>query len=160
MFRLHAYAVDSEGLSTYLGTKTFTANNTGSVKPFGTIDTPAQGGTASGTAYAVFGWALSTRGTIPTNGSTMSVFIDGTNVGRPVYNQNRPDIATLFPGYANSNGAVGYYILDTTAAGERASHDLVGRHRQRSATPRASAAASSPCRTAPPRSRRRFRARR
>jgi hypothetical protein len=24
------------------------------------------------------------------------------------------DIATLFPGLANSNGAVGYYIFDTT----------------------------------------------
>ena len=113
VFRLHAYAVDSEGLSTYLGTKTFTANNTGSIKPFGTIDTPAQGGTVSGTAYAIHGWALS-RAEIPRNGSTMSVLIDGTNVGRPVYNQHRPDIANFFPGYANSNNAVGNYILDTT----------------------------------------------
>ncbi len=113
-FRLHAYAIDAEGLSTYLGSKRFNANNEASIKPFGTIDTPAQGGTVSGSAYAVFGWALSPRGTIPTNGSTMSVFIDGTNVGRPVYNQNRADIRSLFPGYGNSNGAVGYYILDTT----------------------------------------------
>jgi hypothetical protein len=113
-FRLHAFAVDAEGLSTYLGSKGFNANNEGAVKPFGTLDTPAQGGTASGNAYAVYGWALSPRGTIPTNGSTMSVFVDGSNVGRPVYNQNRADIASAFPGYANSNGAVGYYILDTT----------------------------------------------
>lgn len=113
-FRLHAYAVDAEGLSTYLGSKRFNANNAASVKPFGNIDTPAQGGTASGSAYAVFGWALSPRGTIPTNGSTISVFIDGANVGSPVYNNNRADIASLFPGYNNSNGAIGYYILDTT----------------------------------------------
>jgi hypothetical protein len=113
-FRLHAYAVDVEGHSTYLGAKRFTANNSGSSRPFGSIDTPAQGGTASGSAYAVFGWALSPRGSIPTNGSTISVFIDGTNVGHPVYNNNRSDISTLFPGYANSNGAVGYYMLNTT----------------------------------------------
>jgi hypothetical protein len=26
----------------------------------------------------------------------------------------RPDIASLFPGYANSGGAVGHFALDTT----------------------------------------------
>jgi hypothetical protein len=31
-----------------------------------------------------------------------------------VYNQFRPDIAGLFPGFNNTNGAVGYYHLDTT----------------------------------------------
>jgi hypothetical protein len=112
--RMHAYAVDAEGRSTYLGSKTFTVNNAAAAKPFGTIDTPSQGGSASGNAYAVFGWALSPRGTIPTNGSTMSVFVDGVFKGRPVYNQFRTDIASLFPGYANSSGAVGYYILNTT----------------------------------------------
>jgi hypothetical protein len=35
-------------------------------------------------------------------------------VGNPVYNQYRQDIANLFPGYNNSNGAVGYFYLDTT----------------------------------------------
>jgi hypothetical protein len=113
-FRLHAYAIDAEGHSAYLGSKRFTANNSASSRPFGSIDTPAQGGTASGSAYAVFGWALSPRGSIPASGSTISVFIDGTNVGHPVYNNNRADISALFPGYANSNGAIGYYILNTT----------------------------------------------
>jgi len=37
------------------------------------------------------------------------------NLGNPVYNIYREDIAALFPGYANSNGAVGYFMLDTTA---------------------------------------------
>jgi hypothetical protein len=36
-------------------------------------------------------------------------------VGHPTYNNYRVDIATLFPGYTNSQGAVGYYYLDTTA---------------------------------------------
>jgi hypothetical protein len=40
--------------------------------------------------------------------------VDGVDLGHPVYNIYRPDIAGLFPSYANSNGAVGYFILDTT----------------------------------------------
>jgi hypothetical protein len=114
-FRLHAYAIDAESRSVYLGAKNMSANNAASVRPFGTIDTPAQGGTASGSAYIVFGWALSPRGTIPTNGSTITVYVDGVAVGHPVYNNYRSDIATLFPGYANSNGAIGYYSLNTTS---------------------------------------------
>src|SRR5438128_10071122 len=35
-------------------------------------------------------------------------------MGNPTYNNFRSDIASLFPGYANSGGAVGYYYLDTT----------------------------------------------
>ncbi len=50
---------------------------------------------------------------IPTDGSTIMVFIDGVPIGRPTYNQPRADIATLFPGRANTNGAVGYLQFDT-----------------------------------------------
>ena len=35
-------------------------------------------------------------------------------MGHPVYNLYRPDIAALFPGYANFNGAVGYFAIVTT----------------------------------------------
>jgi hypothetical protein len=52
---------------------------------------------------------------IPINGSTIHVWIDGVSIGRPVYNNYREDIASLFPGYANSDGAVGYFYFDTTA---------------------------------------------
>ena len=70
----------------------------------------------SGSGYVVFGWALTPQpGAIPTNGSTIWLFVDGTPIGHPVYDQYRSDIATLFPGYANSDGAVGYSVLDTTA---------------------------------------------
>ena len=34
--------------------------------------------------------------------------------GHPTYNIYRSDIAALFPGFANSQGAVGYYYLNTT----------------------------------------------
>ena len=113
-FRLHAYAVDLEGMATYLGTKWFGANNSSASRPFGSIDTPAQGGTVSGTSYMVFGWAISPRSTIPANGQTITVYVDGNAIGHPTYNQYRADIAGMFPGYANSNGAVGFLPLNTT----------------------------------------------
>jgi hypothetical protein len=111
-FRLHAYATDAEGNVTYLGSKTITANNRDTSQPFGTIDRPGQGETISGPAYMTWGWALSPKSSIPVDGSTMTVLVDGAAVGQPTYNINRSDISGLFPGYANSNGAVGYYIMD------------------------------------------------
>lgn len=115
-FTIYAIAYDKEGHKVTLGTKTITCDNANSEMPFGTIDTPLQGGTVSGNAYVNFGWALTPQPKyIPTDGSTIWVFIDGVPLGHPVYNNYRADIATLFPGYANSDGAVGFYLLDTTA---------------------------------------------
>ena len=42
------------------------------------------------------------------------VIVDGVALGHPSYNHYRSDIATLFPGLANSNGAVGFFYIDTT----------------------------------------------
>ena len=115
-FTIYAIAYDKEGHKVTLGTKTITCDNANSEMPFGTIDTPLQGGTVSGNAYVNFGWALTPQPKyIPTDGSTIWVFVDGVPLGHPVYNNYRADIATLFPGYANSDGAVGFYLLDTTA---------------------------------------------
>ena len=47
----------------------------------------------------------------------MTVMVDGQVLGHPVYNQFRSDIASAFPGRANSGGAVGYFVLDTTKLG-------------------------------------------
>jgi hypothetical protein len=111
-FTFYAYVKD-ELQSTLLGSKTITISNNTATKPFGTIDTPAQGATVSGT-MTNFGWALTPQpNSIPTNGSTIEVYIDNIFRGRPTYNQFRSDIATLFPGYANSNGAVGFFQFDT-----------------------------------------------
>jgi len=115
-FTLHAIVVDKEGHEVTLGSKTITCDNANAVKPFGAIDAPAQGGTASGNPYANFGWALTPLpNTIPTDGSTINVWIDGFPVGKPVYNQYREDVAVKFPGYNNSSGAVGYFTFDTTS---------------------------------------------
>jgi hypothetical protein len=114
-FTLHAFAVDADGSRTLLGSRSISCSNSSATKPFGTIDTPAQGQTVSGAASNVFGWALTPLpAAIPTNGSTIQVFVDGSPLGHPTYNLYRADIAALFPGYANTNGAVGLFVLDTT----------------------------------------------
>jgi hypothetical protein len=114
-YKLHAIAFDTSGLQTELGTKTITVDNAHATKPFGTIDTPAQGGTISGADSVNFGWALTPQpAMIPTDGSTITVVIDGVLVGHPTYNQLRSDIASMFPNYKNSGGAVGFFHIDTT----------------------------------------------
>ncbi len=115
VFVLSAVATDSVGKTTTLGTKTIHVDNAHAVKPFGAIDTPIQGGIAAGSSFVNWGWVLTPQpNSIPTNGSTIDVWVDGVNLGHPVYNVYRTDIATLFPGYANSNGAVGHFTLNTT----------------------------------------------
>lgn len=114
-YKLHVLA-DALGVTNDLsGPITVAVDNATATAPFGTIDTPTQGGTASGTAFVNFGWALTPQPyNIPSNGSTINVFIDDKPVGHPVYNFPRGDIESLFPGYANTNGAVGYFKIDTT----------------------------------------------
>jgi hypothetical protein len=113
-FVFSAYATNLAGVQALLGQRTVTGVNATSDLPFGTIDTPGQGAEVSGT-FVNFGWVLTPSPLgIPIDGSTIDVYIDNVLVGHPVYNQYRGDIATLFPGYANSNGAVGYFIIDTT----------------------------------------------
>jgi len=115
-FVIHAIATDLVGKTTTLGTKTIYCDNANAVKPFGAIDTPTQGGTASGSSFVNWGWALTPQpNSIPTDGSTIHVYVDGVDLGHPTYNIYRSDIAALFPGYANSNGAIGYFSIDTTA---------------------------------------------
>jgi len=101
---LYVVATDLEGHVTVLGrtqsdhaSTTMTLANASIAKPFGSIDTPAQGGTVSGSA-ANFGWVLTpdsntvadaTDILMATNGSAITVFIDGAPVGMVTYNQCR-----------------------------------------------------------------------
>jgi hypothetical protein len=115
-FTLHAYASDDDGKATLLGSRTIACANATATKPFGTIDTPGQGETVSGTITS-FGWAL-TPGTavVPLDGSTIAVYADGVPIGSPTaYGLARADIDSLFPGYTNTGHAVGYRVIDTTA---------------------------------------------
>jgi hypothetical protein len=113
-FTFHAFVRTVDGANVPIGSKTITIANEGSRAPFGTIDTPAQGQLVSGT-ITNFGWALTPSPySIPVDGSSIEVYVDGVYRGHPVYNNYRSDIAQLFPEYSNSTGAVGYFTLDTT----------------------------------------------
>jgi len=57
-YRIHAIAHNKAGASMDFGAHTITVDNAHASKPFGTIDTPGQGGTASGNAYLDFAWVL------------------------------------------------------------------------------------------------------
>jgi hypothetical protein len=114
-YTFHAVATDIEGNEVTLGTRTVTIDNANAVLPFGAIDTPEQGGLASGASFRNQGWVLTPMpNKIPEDGSTIFVYVDGAELGNPTYNVYREDIATLFPGYANSNGALAYFDFDTT----------------------------------------------
>jgi hypothetical protein len=73
-----------------------TAANDTIAKPFGAIDTPGQGATVSGTVNN-FGWVLTpdpgTGVLVPTDGSTITVFLDGAAVGSATYNLCRGSVA-------------------------------------------------------------------
>jgi hypothetical protein len=116
-FTLYAFADDVEGHRSLLGQTTVTFDNTSSVKPIGTIDTPRQGGAFSGTD-AVHGWVVAQPGReIPIDGSTIRLFIDGAQTPLVAsYNHNRPDVQAVFPPptYTNSAGAGGFFMLDST----------------------------------------------
>ena len=79
---LYAFAIDAENQRVLLGTREIIMDNDHATKPFGAIDTPAQGGVASG-VYKNYGWALTPGAAqIPTDGSTITVVVDGVPVGR------------------------------------------------------------------------------
>jgi len=126
-YKLYAIATDKEGNVFTLGTRTITCDNANAAKPFGTIDTPTQGGTASGSGFVNFGWVLTPLiGTVPKDGSTITVYVDGVllgNLSTPpnLYNAYRPDVSGNFPGLNNTGGPgpgeggpVGAFFLDTT----------------------------------------------
>ena len=130
-YQFFMWAQDREGHPFMLGTRTMTCANASATKPFGAIDTPSQGGVAAGGGYVNFGWALTPLPkTIPINGSTISVLVDGAVVGTADYNHFRQDIADFFPGFNNTPGAIGFRILEYDVADERHAHNRVGGERQ------------------------------
>jgi hypothetical protein len=132
---LYAFATDAEGNVTLLGRgrvrptdppdytpTTITMANETIAKPFGAIDTPLHGGTIGGT-YANFGWALTpdsdtTAGAgdilIPTNGSSMVVFIDGIATATVAYNQCRGNVGNPVPAGVHCNDDVASIFGNTT----------------------------------------------
>jgi hypothetical protein len=116
-FTLRAYAFDAASLTTALGAKTITCNNAGSFAPFGAIDVPGQGAVTSGLVGNT-GWVLAQAPNFadPPQGGTVTVFVDGTDVGSPSLWNARPDLTALFPAaqYPGVSQALGIFGLDTT----------------------------------------------
>jgi hypothetical protein len=113
-FTISAVAIDCEGHQVTLGYKNISCANAQATNPFGTIDTPAQGEIVADNPIINFGWALTPLpGAIPIDGSTISVYVDGVRLGSPSYNHYRSDIASYFPGLANSLGAIGVLSVNT-----------------------------------------------
>jgi hypothetical protein len=132
-FNLYAVATDTEGNETTLGSKMITVANAAADKPFGSIDTPAQGGVVSGT-FVNFGWVLPLAGRTIAPGS-VRVAID--NVILPQSSEcltSRPDISQAFPAfntsqaircftidstkYANGLHTIGWVVIDSTGAAD------------------------------------------
>ncbi|HLP59689.1 MAG TPA: hypothetical protein VK186_12695, partial [Candidatus Deferrimicrobium sp.] len=113
-FTLHAVAQTLDGQQVTLGTKKIICDNAHSVIPFGDIFTPRQGRAVSSGWFENSAWVLTPLpNSIRPDGSTIYVFVDGVKVGHPIYNLASPTIAKLFPGYANSERARGYFDLYT-----------------------------------------------
>ena len=105
-YTIHAIATDSRGQAASLGSRTIIAANAARTLPFGSIDAPRSGEEISGDEYTARAWALTPPpATIPADGSTMWVWLDGERVDNAVYSQYREDIAALFPGHHNAQGA-------------------------------------------------------
>ncbi len=113
-YTLSAFAVDMEGNRIQLGSSEIIIDNDNAENPFGAIDTPAQGGSASGSDFQNSGWALTPMPyKIQEDGSTLYVYVDGVYKGKPQYNISRSDISAYFPGYANSSGPAAVFTIDT-----------------------------------------------
>ena len=112
-YRLHAFAFDRESNVTTIGSKTIVVNNNTATEPFGSIDTPAIGGDASGPN---FGWGLTPKvngvATCKIPPSGVQVSIDSGPLQPVAYGGARTDIAGLFAGFSNSDAAGGHYIID------------------------------------------------
>ena len=115
MFTLTATAVDVEGHEAVIGEpRGSSARTAPSRLPFGTIDTPRAGRNDLRHVRELRMGAHGQPRSIPVDGSTIDVYIDDVAVGHPTYGFARSDIQGLFPGYANTDTAVGFYTLDTT----------------------------------------------
>ena len=114
LFTLHAIAIDREGHAADIGQRTISVNNALSLKPFGTIDTPGQGATASG-LYPNTGWVLSAAN-VPIPAANVQLFIDGVPVPGVLSTAARSDISGTFPTFDTSQAGRGVFIDTRTYA--------------------------------------------
>ena len=124
-FVLRVIATDREGRQTLIGTpRTIFGRNSTATKPFGAIDTPAQGEVIpGGTSYINFGWVLARAPAIATPAidgrAIVNVVIDGVAVGSPGGWTSRADLTSLFPAatFPGITKAAGNFSFNPTALG-------------------------------------------
>lgn len=115
-YTLHAFAYDTTGQWTTLGSKTIGVNNNAATKPFGTIDYPAPGVAISG-LFRNNGWVLTPNvGGVPSCAITsVTMTIDSGPASFPVaYGTSRPDVGAAFPGHSGGANVGGEVTFDTT----------------------------------------------
>ncbi len=130
-YTLQAYAIDRELHTTPIATRTITCNNAQATRPFGAIDTPTQGGTASGANYLNFGWALTPHAEDHSDGrlddhGVRRRRVDGTPDVQQLPIRHREPVPRLQQ--HQRGGRVQGDRHDGPC--ERSPHDRVDRHRQ------------------------------
>ena len=131
-FVFHVYARDREGNVVLLGTRTMTCNNAQATAPFGAIDTPGQGETASGSSYLNFGWVLTPLPkTIPVDGSTLMVYVDGVAGRQPDVQQLPLRHRDALPRARQQQRRGRLSRARHVAVAERTAHDCLDGDRQR-----------------------------
>jgi probable HAF family extracellular repeat protein len=108
-FKLYAIGGDRDGHLALLGTTTIAVDNASATKPFGSIDTPGQGATASG-IYANTGWVLTPNAAATIPADKVQVAIDGVFVSGTPSMSDRADISGGFPQFATTGSGRGMFI--------------------------------------------------
>jgi len=80
------------------------------LSPLGSLDSPGQGKTVSGTIN-VGGWFLDGSGV-----AKIEVLVDGVLKGQAAYGGARPDVGSVFPAYNNNNSGFNYSLDTKTLA--------------------------------------------
>ena len=103
-YQFSMYAQDREGHAALLGTRTMTCANASATKPFGAIDTPTQGGVASGSSYRELrvGADAAAEDDSDSTGRRSPCWSMACRSAPVDYNHARPDIEALFPGFQNT----------------------------------------------------------
>ena len=148
-YKLYAFATDKEGNQVLLGTKTITCDNAHAVKPFGTIDTPAQGGDAVGESVRQLRLGADAAAEDGAEGRIDDHGLCGQRqAGEPVHGAER---VQPVPG-GRGDGVSGLEQLGRAGGGvlpehddlrERGAHDLLDRARTTRARRTGSAAGTS-----------------
>jgi hypothetical protein len=115
-FKLYAIAKDQEGHLSQLGSTTISIDNAPATKPFGAIDTPGQGATASG-MYPNTGWVLTPNAGASIAAAKVQVAIDGVFLPGTFSMSDRTDISGGFSQFTTTGAGRGLFI-DMTKYGD------------------------------------------